>query len=176
MSEKVIPFAPSLSVVRTLLTGECSRRRFGKDLARTLIAGERMLSVPVEGGSARLKRTGIDPRDVQISDHGVWRREHLGAWNAVYGKTPFFAHLYPLIEEAYNAHSRGSLAEFNGALWNVVADFLGLDSALESLDKMKMANAQRFFEIREEFATKVNLNYSIFDALFRLGKNVLFLL
>ena len=174
VSDSVIPFAPALDAVRKLRNGECVH--WGKDLARTRIAGDVLLSVPVEGGASRLKRKGVDPAELNISDHGAWRREHLGAWNAVYGKTPFFQHLYPLIEKVYNEHSHASLAEFNAAMWCVVTDFLGSDAAMNDLERMKGEVPRRFEDIRNELATKVNLNYSIFDALFRLGKNIIFLL
>ena len=111
-----------------------------------------------------------------ISDHGAWRREHLGAWNAVYGKTPFFPYLFPHLEEAYANHSHGSLAEFNEALWGIIKDFLNPDETLPAIREMAAANPERLKAIRNELATKVNLNYSIFDAIFRLGKNAVFLL
>lgn len=163
-------------MAQTLLSDEPYRPRQGKELARTLIAGDRLLSVPVEGGASRLKRLPQGLAEIMISDHGAWRREHLGAWNAVYGKTPFFPYLYPLIEEAYANHSHGSLSEFNDALWKIALDFIQADETLSAVRELADHNPDRLEEIRKELTTKVNLNYSIFDAIFRLGKNVIFLL
>lgn len=172
----MIPFAPSLAAARVLLSDETYRPRQGKELARTLIAGDRLLTVPVEGGASRLKRLSQNLSEIMISDHGAWRREHLGAWNAVYGKTPFFPYLYPLLEAAYANHSHGSLTEFNDALWMIVTDFLNLDETMPAIKNLADTNPDRLEEIRKELTTKVNLNYSIFDAIFRLGKNIIFLL
>ena len=152
------------------------RPKQGKELARTLIAGDRLLTVPVEGGASRLKRSPQNLSEIMISDHGAWRREHLGAWNAVYGKTPFFPYLYPLIEEAYENNSHRSLAEFNDALWKIALDFIRADETLSAVREMAHTNPERLEAIKTELTTKVNLNYSIFDAIFRLGKNVIFLL
>lgn len=141
-----------------------------------MIAGDRLLTVPVEGGASRLKRLPQNLSEILISDHGAWRREHLGAWNAVYGKTPFFPHIFPLLEAAYANHSQGSLTEFNGALWMIVKDFLKPGETMPAIRDLADANPERLEEIRKELTTKVNLNYSIFDPIFRLGKNVIFLL
>lgn len=172
----MIPFAPSAAAASVLLRGEQFRPKQGKEFARTKIAGEMLLTVPVVGGASRLKHLPHNLSEIIISDHGSWRREHLGALNAAYGKTPFFSHIYPLIEEAYKVSSYGSLAEFNEALWKIVTDFLDIENIRRYLNDAEITCPGRFNDIKEELKTKVNLNYSIFDALFRLGKNTVFIL
>lgn len=167
---RMIPFAPDIPLTRQILR-DPGARFVGKALARTLISGERLLSVPVIGGSSMLKHTRGNMAQIMISDHGRWRQEHLGAWNATYGKTPFFQYLFPEIERVYMERSHSTLQEFNDSLFGIVTTFLDPDTLLPSLNELKNTNPERFAELRMEYERKVNLNYSIFDALFRLGRN-----
>ena len=102
-----VPFAPSLSLTRKFLAGESPA--CGKECARCMVQGDMFLSVPVQGGASCLKGRHVDVRSLLISDHGKWRQEHLGTWNAIYGKTPFFDHLFPEIKQVYACHSNGTL-------------------------------------------------------------------
>ena len=174
-----VPFALSLGRMREYLrTGRADASP--RDAARTLIAGPDgrpdMLSVPVDGGRSVLKRRDADLHRIAISEHGRWRQEHLGAWNAAYGKTPFFIHLFPQVEEVYATASRSSLGEFNNALLSAALTFLDYQECSGLIEDAERENPSRLAEIRRELATKVNTELSIFDALFRLGKNTVFLL
>lgn len=171
---KPLPFAPSLAATKLIVKGESIP--FGKEWGRCLISGDRLLSVPMEGGASLFKRKNIDFEQFVISDHGRWRQEHLGAWNAVYGKTPFFPYIFPKIEEAYKNDSHGTLAEFNASLFDIFIKFLDLRSLETSLDILKKENPERLELLSKEYETKVNINYSIFDTLFRFGKNTLWAL
>lgn len=111
-----------------------------------------------------------------ISDHGRWRQEHLGAINATYGKTPYFPYIFPELEKIYWEKSNGSLGEFNRELFEFVYRFLDVDSIRKAIDEMNLRNPRRLGQLKRELETKVNLNYSIFDALFRLGKNTAFVI
>lgn len=164
-----MPFAPSAGIFCRLVAGET---RFAETaLRRTLIKGDTLLSVPVEGGKRAL--TLEDPR---LSDHGRWREVHLGAWNAAYGKTPYFPHLFPQMEAVYRNEALLSLCEFNSALLEVALRWLEPGLLLPELERMKSLCPIRFEEVEKDFETKVNYNYSIFDALFRLGKDTVFAL
>ncbi len=112
---------------------------------------------------------------IRISDHGRWRQEHLGTINAIYGKSPYFAYIYPEIEKIYLERSHGTIGEFNESLFSFVKNFLDLDGVCVSARQMETSNPGRLAELKNEFATKVNLNNSILEALFRLGKNAAFL-
>lgn len=169
-----IPFAPDLSMTRKILAGV--RVSPGKGFARTIIEGDRILSIPVVGGSGRLKRSDINLDKIMISDHGRWRQEHLGAINAAYGKTPYFPYIFPELEKIYREKSNGSLGEFNRELFEFVYRFLDVDSIRKAIDEMNLINPQRLRQLKGELETKVNLNYSIFDSLFRLGKNTAFVI
>lgn len=140
----------------------------GKEFAHCRISTG-TLTVPVSGGAGVLKRHGADP---PLSEHGKWRREHLGAWNAAYGRTPYYIHLMPEIEGVYARSEGMTLEQFNSALLEValgwldtsvwVADTEGTDGSL--------TQAQRLGEVRAEARGRIDERLSIFDTIFRLGR------
>lgn len=145
-----------------------SCRISGKQFARALIESHSptsrihtILTIPVEGGASVLKNRGTNPI---LSEHGKWRREHLGAWHAAYGRTPFFEHLMPEIERVYRDSTGITLEEFNSGLLNV---------ALGWIDKSVVCS-EEFELVKEEIVIKIKPELSIFDALFRLGKETAF--
>lgn len=156
------PFAPSARWVV-----ERSGVR-GKDFARTRIEGG-MLGVPVEGGAQVLKRYGAEP---MLSEHGKWRREHLGAWQAAYGRTPYFIHLMPEIEAVYRESELEALTleEFNERLLRVAERWLQWDETLEAAAMPAEASKPDFKAVAEAMREKIRWDHSIFEALFRFGK------
>ncbi len=152
--------------LHSLRDGQCERearraaniacRVSDKQFARCAITTG-VLTVPVQGGGSVLKRRDADP---VLSEHGKWRREHLGAWNAAYGRTPYYVHLMPQIEAVY-MHSEGlRLEEFASRLLDIAQNWL--DS--EAIDAPLPGG------VREEMRQHIRHDLSIFDALFRLGK------
>lgn len=136
----------------------------GKEFARCRIS-TLTLTVPVEGGAGVLKHRGADP---VLSEHGKWRREHLGALNAAYGRTPYYEHLMPQIEEIYKNSEGIRLEEFNRRL---------LDVALGWLTPMPdAAERERLKGVIGEKRRETDCALSIFDVLFRLGKEGVFAL
>lgn len=136
----------------------------GKAYARCDIRGYR-LTVPVEGGSSVLKREKADPL---LSNHGKWRREHLGAWSAAYGRTPYFIHLYPEIEEVYEKSDGMKLEEFNSRLLDVALGWLDFTGLRTGGAKINM--------ISEETKSLAEDKLSVFDLLFRIGPDAIFAL
>lgn len=177
------PFAPSASYYKTIFTGEynpadkvdgcIASRPQGRDAMRTLIAGPLLLSVPVEGGSSAIKHRGLRP-DILLSQHGRWQQVHLGAWKATYGKSPYFTYLFPEIERVYLAMSHGTVADFTGELDRLARRWLCPEVFIEEFRRLENLNPKRAIELMEETKTKINYSYSIFDAIFRLGKNAMF--
>jgi len=175
----MIPFAARASYYLFSLSSDaCSSEEREeiegrKEAARSAIAGGLVLSVPLEGGASVLKRRSSRP--IMISQHGRWQDVHLGALRAAYGRTPFFPYLFPRIEEIYREKSEGPLADFNSALHDLAVEWLGLREGIkEELRKMKKENPDRFSEITGAIGAKINMEYSIFDTLFRLGKESVF--
>jgi len=79
------------------------------------------LSVPIEKPVVGKCPT----RDVRISDHGHWRKQHIHALRSAYGTTPFFDYylddLSPMYERRFTF-----LLDFNEALRELVCSLLGL--------------------------------------------------
>lgn len=169
-------FAPSLGKIRASLgLGNLMSPLSPKDYVRTLLSGEVILSVPVEGGNSQLKSRCLQIGDVMISRHGEWQHRHLGAWQAMYGKTPYFQHLFPRLQEVYIGCSEGSLMEFNRAVFNIVEDFLELDAIKDSVVRLKEVNPRLLEDLRNESLLKSNETLTVFDTLFRLGKDAVYL-
>lgn len=132
---------------------------------------EQMLSVPLDGGAKAL-RGGKDVGENTISDHGNWRHVHLGAINAAYGKTPFFPHLLPEIEEAYR-HSYGKLEEFNIAIHRALSSFIINGSEPDALRRVSEGNISRAVSIGLEMAEKTEKDRSILDLIMKFGPETL---
>lgn len=115
------------------------------------------LTVPVTGGAKGLKDSAADPL---LSEHGKWRREHLGALKTVYGKAPYFDHLARLLEEVYRSSEGLALSGFARSLLAVAEKWcppgLEIPTGIE--------------EAAAETKALIFPRLSIFDALFRLGK------
>lgn len=162
-----IPFAPSAGRLRSILAGDHTIPV--DEMRRVRIKDDRLLSVPVEGGASALR--SIDPR---ISQHGRWQAVHLGALNAAYGKTPFFPHIFPEIERIYRETGHGDLHVFNRSLLEIALQWTGADDLRSEISEFRQRYPKRYEELKKEIETKVNYNLSIFDALFRLGKDTVF--
>ena len=85
--------------------------------------GIQLLTVPVE--HVDTKCNGIVMRDLQISEHGDWRRIHWGAIFSAYGKTPFFEYIADDLASIYQRRDKW-LIDFNMSLHNLIVDFLDL--------------------------------------------------
>lgn len=177
--ELVTPFAPSAAWTRRYLlelyggADDISARRAasrgegvcGKGFSRCILPGgngEETLSIPLAGGASSLKRRGANPI---LSEHGKWRREHLGAWNAAYGRTPFFPFLMPEIKEVYENSEGISLEDFNRRMLDVALRII----LAEDLRGARGRNPELGLRARE-LETIINMRDSIFGALFRFGK------
>ena len=143
----------------------------GKDYARCRImanGNEIILSMAIEGGAARLKRASLIP-SAQLSDHGNWRHVHLGALEAAYGRTPYFQHLMPLINEVYNTQEK-TLIGFNTAFHHAVCSFLDIENLKDVEDIMPSKLSCTMKERGEEIANGLGSGLSVIDSLMRLGK------
>ncbi len=64
--------------------------------------------------------------DVELSEHGDWRRVHWGALFSAYGKSPFFEYIADDLLAVYENHDIKDLLSFNTAIHNIIVDFLDL--------------------------------------------------
>lgn len=130
----------------------------GKSFARCQLRGI-SLTIPVEGGASALKRRDASP---MLSDHGKWRREHIGAFNAIYGRTPYFEHLMPQIRRVYDESEGISLEQFNSQLLQVALHWLDIGRHTEIKPHLQ--------PVVKETKARIDDHLSIFDSIFRLGK------
>ena len=86
--------------------------------------GLQALSVPVEVPSgASLSKTNV--RDVRISNHGKWRKEHWNALQSAYGESPFFEFYEDDIRPFFDDHWE-YLFDFNRAITEKMCELLDI--------------------------------------------------
>lgn len=142
----------------------------GKDYARCRImanGNEIILSMAIEGGAARLKRSSFIP-SAQLSDHGNWRHVHLGALEATYGRSPFYQHLIPVIRDVYNSQEN-TLRGFNYEIHHAICSFLNVENIKNIQDTILYEGTHATKERGEEIANGLDRKLSIIDTLMRFG-------
>lgn len=134
----------------------------GKDFARTVIAsptGPVRLSVAVEGGAPRLKRTGAESA-VSLSDHGNWPHVHLGAIEAIYGRAPYYQYLMPELHDILEDRPV-KLKELNRRLHTWITGYFQPSGGIRIADAVRRRG--------EEIGRKLDPDISVIDALMRYG-------
>jgi hypothetical protein len=71
--------------------------------------GVQALTIPVVGQ----KGVKTPVHEIRIAEHGNWKRDHLGALRAAYGKSAFYPFLEEQLLELYEAHAQGTLMAFS---------------------------------------------------------------
>ena len=76
----------------------------------------------------------LNTKDIRISNHGKWRREHWNALQSAYGESPFFDYyaddLRPFFEEQWEF-----LYDFNMAIIHKMCELLDIDTHPQPLPK-----------------------------------------
>lgn len=107
-----------------------------KSLARC-VAGEPpsaiTLSIPVEGSSKTIK--GLPPYEWRISRHGEWNLKHIRAFESVYGRTPFFSHIFPDLREIL-LNPPDMVSDLCFAVHSIITDALGLRHTAGALKEL----------------------------------------
>ena len=138
-------------------------------------------------------------RDVRISEHGNWRKQHWNALVSAYRNSPFFDYYADDFAHFYEERD-GFLMDFNMRLHNVVCELLGLDREIKitalgerieetagnicdlrplaepkALDSIAGYTAKPYYQV---FAQKHGFipNLSIVDLLFNMGSEGLLVL
>lgn len=149
----------------------------GRFLTRTRIWSNApeglVLTVPVEGGSAAVKR--LDPHALRISAHGDWTRIHLGAIEAAYGKEPYFQHFFPEIAEIISRY-HSELETLNKSLLSTILQISDYEAQIEGILCLRKEYSSRFNAIEQRLLTGIDPEHSLIEPLFRYGKDIIMLL
>lgn len=156
----VIPYLPSLDWYR--------RGSLPARLNRTMLSGGLRLVVPVAGGSSTVKHG--NPESWIVSPHGNWPKNHWGAIEAAYSRTPFFAHYAGALHDIL-MKPHASFAALTGEihlLFRSLLDFRLLGDAAAA--NPAVAGYAR------ELHGDADPDISFLDALMRFGPDAIFLL
>lgn len=145
-----------------------------KDLARFSLkeaSGDIItLSIPLEGGGRQL-RNPQKLNGLKISEHGEWRKNHMGAIEACLGKTPFFRYIEDPILKIIQDKKISLLRDFNIAIFRVLFSFLFENVTLEHIEKFQENRAIK--ERGLEIANNLDCNLSCLEAISRFGRETL---
>lgn len=147
--------------------------------------GTQSLTIPVVHDGGRMAM-----RDVRISEHGNWRRQHWNALVSAYRKSPFFDYYADDFAHFYEEKD-GFLMDFNIRQHNVICELLGLQHTLTITDEKVSFSTEAVEDIRhiaepERVAEICNIktipyyqvfmqrhgfipNLSVIDLLFNMG-------
>ena len=124
-------------------------------------------------------------RDIRISNHGKWRREHWNALQSAYGESPFFDYyaddIRPFFEEQWEF-----LYDFNMAIIHKMCELLDIDthitqhpSPITSLSTLNPHPStllpQPYYQVYQQKHGFLP-NLSILDLLFNMGNEAIFYL
>lgn len=145
-----------------------------KDFARISILDTsgnlHLLSMAVEGGGRQLRNPDAI-ESLQLSDHGDWRRIHLGAFEACLGSLPFYRHIEEDFKQVYSDKSVSSLRDFNAAIFNILKTFL-----LENVNPDFLATAsanETLIDRGREISRGINPEISSLQAIAKYGRESL---
>ena len=92
--------------------------------------GEQILTLPL------VKPAVGAVNELEISEHGDWRRTHWGAVFSAFGKSPFFEYIADDLNAIYENKEITNLLEFNKGIHNLVIDFLDLPIEARFTDEL----------------------------------------
>ena len=148
-----------------------SPREFGRTKIRETNGKELMLSVAVEGGGRQLRRLE-NVEKLLLSDHGDWKRVHLSAIEAAYGKYPFYLHVSDILSDIFNDTPPGSgLGKLNLRIHEEFANLL-----LGNFDKndIKLLKEKEIIKLRgKEIGEGITPGISILEPLMKYGPEAL---
>lgn len=100
-----------------------SPKYFGRYAVKNPSGQMSMLSLAVEGGGRQLRSfSGVE--SLNLSEHGDWRNNHLGALETALGRKPFFRHVESSLKDVYLNTNINTLKDFNTAIFKLIYTFL----------------------------------------------------
>ncbi len=174
MTSIMIPYLPTMKwLLNQKVSGNMSAREYTRTVIESNSPQGMVLTVPVVGGSSAVKRHR--PEVLEISGHGDWTRIHIGAIDAAYGKEPFFQHIFPEIADEIK-HYPSRLAEMNSCLLSTMLADINYEESAKELMSYRAAHPQRYENIRSRMMSKINIEHSVIEPIFRFGPDAIFLL
>jgi hypothetical protein len=127
------------------------------------------LSIPLQKG----KHNQQNIRDVKIAYQENWRKVHLETIKSAYGKSPYFEHYFPLLEDFYQ-NQYDSLFEFNISSLKFILRAMKLDTKIEfnyefDLHSISYPNAEITYNQVFEYKFGFVKNLSCLDLIFNKG-------
>lgn len=137
--------------------------------------GPLTLTVPVEHAAP-----GTPVRDIRISDHGNWRRQHWQALSSSYSRSPFFEYYADDFAPLYE-RKRDFLADFNEDLLRLACSIMDIGVTVRRTEEYVPQAGGTPYEPRpyyQVFARKHGFlpDLSIVDLIFNMGPESVLLL
>ena len=133
--------------------------------------GEPMiLTIPVEGGGKRLKKIETHP-ELYLSEHGDWRKVHLGGLEATLGRTPFYRYIEPDIKGIYQNKGIVELEKYNKAIFLALKTFLMGNLTPDKL--VSFLNDSKWQKRGLEIAEQLDFDVSVLQPFAEFGRETL---
>ena len=114
--------------------------------------GIELLTIPIVQSSEGKQLT----KDVQIDYSQDWVRRHKGAIQAAYGKSPFFEHVEPFIDQIFAKKSK-FLVDLNIQFLNTIARFLQKKPQFSFTESFIESDENSYWNVidsKKEFTTR----------------------
>lgn len=147
-----------------------SLKDFGRYSLRSPKGETIVLSLAVEGGGRQL-RVINKIETLRLSEHGNWRKNHLGAIEACLGRTPFFPYISPKLSEIYLNKELQTLSDFNTAIFELLLSFISKDLPEKTFSLYY--NDITLKERGREIVEKIKPEISSLETIFTFGKESL---
>lgn len=103
--------------------GIMSTKEFGRFRFTDAQGNEIMFSLAVEGGGRQLRRLH-GPETIKLSEHGAWRKVHIGALESILGRKPYYRHIEDTLKGIILDRNLTSLKDYNMAIFRALYSFL----------------------------------------------------
>ena len=128
--------------------------------------------IPADNGPMTLSVSVAKGPGHFISSHGRWPKVHLGALNAIYGRAPFFQHIFPYLSQAL-LDTPETIPELNAAIHRIITGWIDMDAARLAISLPPEAPAHA---LASELKKITDPSLSILDPIFRFGIDTTLLL
>ena len=132
--------------------------------------GRITLSVALEGGGKQLRKidSGIP---ILLSEHGDWRKVHMGGLEASLGRTPYYRHIEPELKSIYQNLEIINLKDFNAAIFQCLKAFLLGNISTMMLQELSKQGLWQ--ERGKEIAENIIPDLSVVQSLSEYGRETL---